>query len=185
MKQRRRLLAAGETDRYPIHPGQAGINRQMVPRMVDIVREEHAKLREAAIDIVREARCGGRDHACQAKAIYDWTLARVEWIEDPNLEETLIYPTRLLRDMLGRPPAYADCASLNCFLVAMLGSIGIKAAFVFGSDGTVDTDGEPIVYHVWTVVPIDGKSFYLEPTVPCPAGKAKRHPAMYVRDPWA
>ena len=184
MKLPKRQIVAGETVRYPIHSGQLGINRTMIPRMIEIVREEHAQVRQAAVDAIGQAQCGGKDQACQAKAIYDWVLSRAQWIQDPALEETLIYPTRLIREM-ANPPAYADCASLNMLLVALLGSVGIRAAFVFGSDGYKDADGEPIIYHVWTMVPIDGKFFYLEPTVPCPAGKAKKYSAMYVQDPWA
>jgi len=156
----------------------------MIPRMVHMVQEDHAKLRSVALKIVRAYGCGVRDNACKTKAVYEYVVRNFHWQEDPILEETLMWPKAFVTEMESRPPVYADCASVNTALVSLLGALGIRAVFVFGSDGQSAGDGEPLIYHVWSGVPMDGKMFYLEPTVPCPAGRARKFASMFVRDPW-
>lgn len=155
----------------------------MIPRMAEIVRKDHARVREYTVDILRGSGCNVRDQKCQTKAIYDYVTKRFHWLEDPIQEETLLWPTRFMRDMADKGVVYADCASVNTALVALLGSVGIRASFVFGGDGHRDVSGEPVVYHVWTMVDL-GKPFYLEPTEYLPAGRARRFKFMQVIDPW-
>lgn len=170
-------------NRYPISEGQRGINQEMIPRMVEIVRQEHGKVKQAAHNVIRTSGCPVRDHQCHARAIYEWVLERFYWIDDPVLEETLVWPDRFVKEIEEEGQVLCDCASVNMALVALLGSIGIKAVFVFGGDGKRE-GSEPIVYHVWTGVPLDGEMYYLEPTAYMPAGKARRYPKMIVVDPW-
>ena len=174
----------GETVRYPIAEGQRGINKQMVPRMTEIVRKDHARVREFAVEILRSSACPVRDQKCQAKALYDYVVKRFYWIEDPVQEETLLWPVRFMREMMDHKVVHADCASVNTALVALMGSVGIRASFVFGGDGQTDASGEPVIYHVWSMVEFDGKPFYFEPTEYLPAGRARRFRYMVQVDPW-
>jgi len=173
----------GETVRYPIEAGQRGINKTMIPRMVEVVRKDHAKVREYVVEILRPSGCGVKDQMCHTKKIYDYIIKRFYWIEDPVEEETLLWPTRFMREMWEKGTVYADCASVNTCLVALLGSVGIRASFVFGGDGQRDEHGEQVVYHVWSMIDF-GKPFYLEPTEYLPAGRAKQFAYMEVVSPW-
>ncbi|MBU3919662.1 MAG: aminotransferase class IV, partial [Alphaproteobacteria bacterium] len=120
----------GETVRYPIATGQRGINREMIPRMVEIVRQEHAATRPWTTKILRDSGCPVRDEECHARAIYEWVLERFYWVNDPVLEETLLWPVRFLKEIDENGMVLADCASVNTALVAMLGAVGIKAVFI-------------------------------------------------------
>jgi hypothetical protein len=151
--------------------------------MEEIVRQAHAGMRDDAVEILRESGCPVRDHACQTKAIYDYILSHFYWVDDPVLEETLLWPEAFMRQIKEQGRVYSDCASVNVALLSLLGAIGIRGKFVFGSDG-LRQGGEPVVYHVWSMVEIEGKPFYLEPTAYLPAGKAHRYKRMYTVDPW-
>jgi len=179
----RRQPRQGETLRYPINPTQVGINREMIPLMVRMVKEDHAKVRPMTLDIIQGSECGVREIPCQVQAIYNYVVERFFWIDDPVLEETLYWPHRFADEMKQRGMVYADCASVNTFLNALLGSIGIRGLFVLGSDGGYD-HGEPMLYHVWTAVILDGRPFFLEPTAYLPAGEAHRYRKMFFVDPW-
>jgi hypothetical protein len=179
-----RLPSVGEQQRYQIDPGQRGINREMIPRMVEFVQADHAKVRDYAVEIIRDSGCAVRDIACQAKAIYEHVLDRFFWLEDPVLEETLYRPTAFAREMKEKGRVYADCASVNTALLALLGAVGIRGVFVFGSDGKRDR-GEPVVFHVWSGLAINGKMFFFEPTSYLPAGKAHKYKETFVVDPWS
>jgi hypothetical protein len=177
----------GEVVRYPIEDGQAGINQQMIPRMIEAVRTDHANnaVRTLALEIVRSAGCGERDTLCMATAIYDYVNRHSFWIDDPVLEETLLWPRKFVEEMVGRGVVYADCASLNTAILSMLGAVGIRGAFVFAGDGRRDR-GEPVFYHVFSMTMVNGKPFYMEPTLHLAPGKKPeiRYKETIVVDPF-
>jgi len=176
----------GETIRYPIEPGQRGINLTMIPRMVEAVREDHADpvVRGTAVEVIRKAGCLERDEACFAAALYNHVNRRFFWTDDPVLEETFLWPRRFVAEMNGKGKVYADCASVNAAIIALLGAVGSKAAFYFVGDGQRDR-GERIFYHVMTVMVVHGKPFFFEPTLHLEPGTAPpRYRDHMVVNPW-
>jgi len=151
--------------------------------MVEIVRQEHALTRPWVTKILRDSGCPVRDEKCHARAIYEWVLDRFYWVNDPVLEETLVWPVRFLKEIDEHGSVLADCASVNMALVSLLGAVGIRAVFMFGGDGATE-GSDPVVYHVWTGMQFDGKDYFLEPTAYLPAGRAHRWPKMFAKDPW-
>lgn len=105
--------------------GIAGVDAT-VRKMVELAHSQYgsksAKIRAAAIDIVRNAGVPDKDYYGEIIAIHNWIRDNIRYVRDPIGQETLSYPEETLFNSRA-----GDCDDMTVLEIAMLGAIGMEA----------------------------------------------------------
>ncbi len=114
-----------QVQRSVLPDGIAGVDatvRKVVELAHGIYGSKSAKIRAAAIDIVREAGIPDKDYFGEIVAIHNWVRDNIRYVRDPIGQETLSYPEETLFNSKA-----GDCDDMTTLEIALLGAIGMEA----------------------------------------------------------
>lgn len=114
-----------QVQRSVLPDGIAGVDAT-VKKVVELAHSnfgsKSAKIRAAAIDIVRNAGIQDKDYFGEIVAIHNWVRDNIRYVRDPIGQETLSYPEETLFNSRA-----GDCDDMTTLEIALLGAIGMEA----------------------------------------------------------
>ncbi len=120
--------AVERVERVPLAAGIDGTD-QTVTVMAKAAMSQYgagsAKIRNLAIQIVRDAGVPERDKRGEVEAIHAWVMGHLRYVKDPLWYEFVTYPETLAFER-----ADGDCDDHAVLEAALLGALGIATRFV-------------------------------------------------------
>lgn len=134
----------------PLVPGDAG-TAQTIRAIRGLVDDawRNAEVNRCAIDIVRDAGADQYDDNQKARALFNWAMANMYFVNDPWTKEALRPTVELLKLRAG------DCDDINAILLpSLMGSLGIETRLVTIASNPQDPEA---FSHIYAEACIDGE----------------------------